>query len=446
MIKELLSFPSRVSLSLLVTMVIGAAPAWAQTDPSEIAQLRAEIAQLLARVAELEARQQAASSQATPPQAELATAPTTTASPTPAPVPAAVSWAWSGDFRYRSESLDIDSAPNRQRDRIRARVGLTATVSDDVSAVVRISTGDGLDPRSANATLSQLAERKSLGVELAYLRWQPGGESADWTVLAGKMPPPWQRSPSYFLDTDINPEGLAALWQPAKTGPFASVYYFSLLERKAARDSTLWGGQLGWRWNGGTQLALGLFDYQHVEGSDPFLDQDPAAAFGNSLTTGVLCRVGVARCLAQDFQILQGLVDYRSKEWGWPMRLYAEYARNLAYDRGRALATGGSLGDGAGDQAYALGFTLGEARTPGGVEWGLLYQDVERDALFAPWLDADFGSGYSAASGWVMRLGYALSPRWVLNATLFETDRDLDPTAGRERGEERLHLDMNARF
>lgn len=460
MIKVFKSLSSRAVIAASIIMLIGASPTGAsstgaspasdQSDREEIAQLRAEIEQLLARVAELEARQQASSAEVAtavvPSAASAGASSAVSAGASAANTAATLSWRWSGDFRYRSESLDIDSAPHRQRDRIRARVGFTATVSEDVAAVLRIATSDGLDPRSANVTLSQLAERKSLGVELAYLRWQPGGADADWTWLAGKMPPPWQRSPSYFLDTDINPEGIAAQWQRGRTGPFASIYYFSLLERSAARDSTLWGAQLGWRWSEGTQVALGLFDYQAVEGNDPFLRQDPAAAFGNSLTTGSLCREGVTRCLAQDFQVLQGLIDYRTQRGALPIRLYGEFARNLAFDTSRARSTGGLLGNRAGDQAYALGITIGEARNAGGVEWGLVYQDIERDALFAPWLDADFGSGYSAVSGVVMRLGYALSPRWMLNATWFETERDLAPSFDRERGEQRLHLDMNARF
>lgn len=444
MIKEIVRRSSRVSILGVASMWIGAHPVWAQGGAqagaqveaqAEIAELRAEVEKLLARVAELEARQAASAS------ASVAVAAATAAPPVAKP--AEVTWRWSGDVRYRHETLELGSDPNRQRDRIRARIGFTADVGEGVSAVVRVATSDGLDPRSANVTLDQLGERKTIGVDLAYLRWQPGGAGSDWQLTAGKMPTPWRVTPGFFHDTDVNPEGLAIAWQSGKTGPFASLFYLSLLERKTDRDSTLLGGQVGYRPTPEWTFALGYFDYQTVQGGDPFLDRDPAAAFGNSLTT-LGCRSGVSRCLAQDFDVLQAQVDYRTERWAWPLRVHAEYGRNLAFDADIA-STLTRYRAGAGDEAYSLGFTVGEARAAGGIAYSVLYQDVERDALFAPWLDADVASGFSAASGTILRVAYALTPRWILNANWFDAERHLEGEAG-ERREQRLHLDVSARF
>lgn len=445
MIKEILVFSSRVFALGLISILLGTQPVAAEGEQrAELTQLRAEIERLLVRVAELEARQAAAGVAA---PVAAAAAPAVAPTGAPVPVTAAVSWRWSGDLRYRSETLDIEALPNRQRDRVRARIGFSAEVGEDVSAVWRASTSDGLDPRAANTTLDQLGKRKTIGIDLAYLRWRPGGADSSWQVTAGKMLAPWRMTPGFFFDTDVNPEGLAIAWQQAAGGPFASVYYLSLLERRTARDSSIWGAQLGWRGQA-TTVAMAYFDYQTVQGYDPFLDRNPAAAFGNSLVRGVSCRAGVADCLAQDFDVLQGLVDYRgelaSALGGWPIRLHAEYALNLGYESASRAATGAVAARGAGDEAFSLGITLGETQTAGGWQWGLVYQDVERDALFAPWLDADFASGFSASSGWVWRLGYALTPRWQLNASWFDTERVLE--GGADIREQRLHLDVNTRF
>ena len=438
MIKEIVALSSRVSRIVLISILVGATPLWAAGETSstsspqdpraELAALRAEIEILLARVAELEARQ---SSAAAPP-APAAAGPSFTA---------AVSWRWSGDARYRSETLNIESAPTRQRDRVRARVGFTAAVNDDVTATIRVATSDDLNPRAANVTLDQLGQRKTIGVDFAYLRWRPGGAEAQWQFTAGKMPTPWRVTPGFFMDTDVNPEGLAIAWESGAEGPFASLYYLSLLERRTARDSWILGAQVGWRGEA-TTLAMSYVDYQAVQGFDPFLNRDPAAAFGNSLTSGAVCREGLTRCLAQDFDILQGLIDYRETVGSWPLRLFAEYAVNLGFDASRAAPV--AAGRGSGDEAFSLGLTLGEARTAGGVELSAIYQVVEHDALYAPWLDADFASGFSASSGLVWRLGYALTPRWVLNASWFDTERVLE--SGADRREQRLHLDVNTRF
>ncbi len=449
MIKEIVSLSSRVSALALVSIAIGAAPLSLHAEPQdEIAQLRAEIEKLLARVSELEARQAAAV--AAPVVTAPASAPASQGAP--APARAAVAWRWSGDLRYRSEFIEIGTAPDRQRDRIRARFGFTAEVSEGVSATVRVATSDGLDPRVGNATLGQLGERKTFGVEHAYLRWQPSGELADWQVTAGKMPTPWQVTPGLFLDTDVYPEGLALAWQGRDTGFFASAFYVSLTERSQSSDSTLLGAQLGWQVTPDAKLALGYFDYQTMQGADPFLNRNASLSFGNSLTSGAACRAGIARCLLQDFDVLQGLVDYRTERFGWPLRLHAEYARNLAYDSGLFAIAGQTAEKGAGDEAYSLGVTLGETNAPGSMQWSVIYQETERDALFAPWLDADFASGFSASSGMVLRFGYALTPRWRLNASWFNTERELTvgegaaADTGTERREQRLQLDVNTRF
>lgn len=457
MIKEIVALSSRVSRSFLISILVGATPLWAAGETSstsspqdpraELAALRAEIEKLLARVAELETRQ---SSAATAAANAAPTAPAAAATPAVAasakgsvPATAAVSWRWSGDARYRSETLNIEGAPTRQRDRVRARVGFVADVSEDVTAGVRIGTSDGLDPRSANVTLDQLGERKTIGIDLAYLRWQPGGRHAAWQFTAGKMPTPWRVTPGFFFDTDINPEGLAVGWKVGDQGPFASLYYLSLLERRTTRDSWILGAQVGWRGEAMT-LAASYVDYQSVQGFDPFLDRNPAAAFGNSLATGSACMAGLTQCLAQDFDILQGLIDYRGTLASRPLRLYAEYAVNLAFERSRLAPVAGNAARGGGDDAFSVGVSWGDTRAAGGLEVSAVYQDIERDALYAPWLDADFASGFSASSGLVWRLGYALTPRWVLNASWFDTERVLE--SGADRREQRLHLDVNTRF
>jgi hypothetical protein len=120
------------------------------------------------------------------------------------------------------------------------------------------------------------------------------------------------------------------------------------------------------------------------------------------------------------------------------------------------------------DTAYAVGAQFGAASAVKGTwELGLLYQQVEKDALFGQLLDSDFGDGNTDTKGFVVRGGYTLARNWTLNATLFlnelandvpqsvtvfndaTTTLPYDTTVINgvfDRDYKRLQLDLNFRF
>ena len=98
-------------------------------------------------------------------------------------------------------------------------------VNDTVTGVLALATGSS-DPRSANQTLTDQNSRKEIELDLAYVTWAP---NADWKFTAGKQRYPWQRTPSYFYDSDVNVEGLAANY--AKGNFFGAMFYDWLSER-----------------------------------------------------------------------------------------------------------------------------------------------------------------------------------------------------------------------
>ena len=119
---------------------------------------------------------------------------------------------WRGDFRFRHEHVTGDrddsgtaeDAADRDRQRIRARFGFDATITDSIKTTMALATG-GDDPRATNQTLGGVSSRKTIGLDLAYADWRfmRGGN-----LVLGKQPyPVWRPAWSYFLDTDVNPEG-----------------------------------------------------------------------------------------------------------------------------------------------------------------------------------------------------------------------------------------------
>lgn len=375
---------------------------------------------------------------------------------------------FSGDIRYRNESFDVEYVErNRNRDRVRARLNANYRVNDTVTGVFGIATG-GTDPRSSNQTLTDQNSRKDFELDLAYVQWAP---NASWRVTAGKQRYSWQRSPSLFFDGDVNPEGIAVNY--AKGNLFAGVFYDWLAERALSfsnvttgtnTDSILYGAQIGYRIPVSDAVRLTVagtyFDFDGVQGYNPLFG---GSSFGNTTVTGAACSRTLAAntaCLASDFDIVEGYADLSATVAGRPLRVFLDYARNTAAEV-NAVA-GEKL-----DTALSIGFGYGAASaTPRTWEFGVVYQQIEKDSLFGQFLDSDFGDGNTDTDGLVFRGGYTLARNLTVNGTLFlnqlsndvpqsvtvfdtNTPAPLDTISIPgifDRDYKRLQLDLNFRF
>jgi len=116
---------------------------------------------------------------------------------------------FNGDVRLRGESFFQDAPGffDRNRARIRARFGFDSKLNEDFTAGVYIATGSLGDLTSANETLTNFFNRKTIGVDKAFITYQPVAHK--WLQLTGgKFAYTWTRT-SLTFDPDINPEGFA---------------------------------------------------------------------------------------------------------------------------------------------------------------------------------------------------------------------------------------------
>ncbi len=190
------------------------------------------------------------------------------------------------------------------------------------------------------------------------------------------------------------------------------------------------------------------------------------SSFGNTTVVGVgngcsrTLAAGTA-CLASDFNIIEASADLTASLGGKPLRFFIDYAQNQEAEINATAQE--KL-----DTAYATGITYGAASAAKGTwEFGVLYQQIEKDALFGQLLDSDFGDGNTDTKGFVFRGGYTVARNWTLNATLFLNDlandvpqngivvfneataAPLDTTTINgvfDRDYKRLQLDLNFRF
>ena len=121
-------------------------------------------------------------------------------------------------------------------------------------------------------------------------------------------------------------------------------------------------------------------------------------------------------CLASDFNIIEASADLTATLGGKPLRFFIDYAQNQEAEINATAQE--KL-----DTAYAVGASYGAASAAKGTwEFGVLYQQIEKDALFGQLLDSDFGDGNTDTKGIVFRGGYTVARNWTLNATLFLND------------------------
>jgi Putative porin len=431
---------SRNRSSLLAATALASVLALAAGLPTavnadEVSELKAAVAALQKRLDELESRAQVVDETNDRQTDQIAMTRSNIGSWVP-------NFTFRGDFRYRNETTDQEYVGERNRDRIRVRTGFVAKVNDTIRTEFGLSTNEANNPRAANQTLTDGNSHKNIFLDMAYVEWQP---LPDWKFTAGKMRYPWVRTGlNLFFDNDVNPEGLAVNF--ARGDFFASSIYNILKERTtvsatnlaASGESTMLGGQFGWRpviGSGRLTLAAGVFDMNSVQGRLPVF----SAANGNT-TRNTGCIGGGIGCLASDYNLVEVIAEWVAPIAGRPFTVYVDYAKNQA-----------AINDL--DTAYSAGFMYGRAADAHTWEFAYNYQNLEKDALYGEFVDSNWNAGNTDGKGHTFRFAYAFARNWTLNSTYFLNKSNLDaavnvPGVGNvfDRDYKRLQLDMNFRY
>jgi hypothetical protein len=356
-----------------------------------------------------------------------------------------------GDFRMRDENIEsqrvssgevVDNS-SRNRARFRARFGFDATVTDRTTATFRLASGDG-DPRSTNQTLTNISSSKDIWIDQAYVDWKfmQGGD-----LLLGKQAYPfWRPVSSLFYDGDFNPEGAAVKFDRGMF--FGSGYWWWLQENYSSsktgnnEDANLWGTQLGLKFallGGETRLAAQYYSCGACKNNNPFWNAAPGVnnSYGNTTINQSGSGTTAVNVLKYGYDVLQlsGQMDLTA--FNLPLALWVDWAQNMASDVEY-------------DTAYNVGFLLGKASNPKTWEFGVMWQELDKDALFAQMIDSDFAGGNTDSNGWVFRGGYAPVKNITLNATYFlnEQNKDVSPSGTDVTGldYDRWQLDVNYKF
>jgi len=357
----------------------------------------------------------------------------------------------------------INTEEERQRVRLRARLGLTAKVSDAVSAGFRITTGTLTDPVSTNQTLGDDFNKFSLVLDRAFVKAQPW----DWlAVTGGRMPNPFF-STDLVWDDDLNFDGVAVTLNPlvrsdSNVKPFFTVGAFPLQEVETsainlAEDKWLYAAQAGLDWKMGPntrgRLGLAYYDYRDIAATeDPVFDgfYDYADSVlrarqkGNTMFEVAPSDEPGLYGLAADYSLvnLTATLDLAHFE---PVHviLDGDLVKNVGYDEAKVNKL---LVEPM--EARTLGWqtkvTVGWPAVQNKGDWQVFlgYRHLERDAVLDAFADSDFRLGGTNSKGYFVGGLYGLDRNTWLSAKWLSADA-ID---GLPLGVDVLQVDFNAKF
>jgi hypothetical protein len=124
---------------------------------------------------------------------------------------------FNGDVRIRQEDFfgsgagacasSVTNCNPRVRERIRARLGVDGRLGEDFTGGFYLASGVLTDPTSTNETLTNVFEKKTVGIDRAFITYNPS--AAKWlTLTGGKFAATWIKTNQTF-DPDLNPEGFS---------------------------------------------------------------------------------------------------------------------------------------------------------------------------------------------------------------------------------------------
>lgn len=378
-----------------------------------------------------------------------------------------------GDVRLRTEGFYADNLNARTRERLRARIGVTVAPTDEVSATIRLASGDASDPISTNQSFQNTFTRKSINLDWAYLTVRPAGtfglEPGWGFFMGGKMPVQAYRVSELVFDDDLSPEGaqeqlvLAEHREGAFRGLKVNGFQWVVDEFSSAGDPWMIGGQVVSDFAVGDKgplvtVALADYSYQSMNKVAAKFLEPSSKNYNSQLAISNDLRHnpdGKINGFDSGFNILNlnGEVNFPNVWKTYGAGLFGDFAYNTqADDRGTGFALGAGFG------SSGRGWYTNNLKNPGDWAVAYAYERIEQDAVPAmfAYSDAAFVTSDGTIAGStnvqfsMLRLDYMLFPGFQLTAkTHFINSLDRETASGATSGNAtlvRTQLDASLKF
>lgn len=336
---------------------------------------------------------------------------------------------FNGDIRVRGESFFQDCAAcvDRNRARVRVRFGFEGRLNEDFVGGAALATGSLGDPTTTNETLTNFLDRKTIGLDRAYITYNPVAHK--WiSATGGKFAYQWQRT-QVTGDPDINPEGFNLKLSfdthlPVVKNVTVQGINYLFSEASTGTDSYALGEQLSaklqfgaWsatpsflvlKWNNPDAIFnASAFAVQATSGGKgvPTPGEGPGCAKGNKLPTIAPCAFspnGMTNATYLDGDgkphfysqfLYADLIlnnQFKTGSERFPVNLLLEYENNLDA-KDHPLDSTGAVVNSLGKQShtYLVDVSLGQTKNKNDVQFGYAWLREEQDAAIASFAESD---------------------------------------------------------
>ena len=297
-----------------------------------------------------------------------------------------------GDLRGRVQGTYDQAEEAIPRDQMifRVRTGLVLNYGSEWEGGLRLAAGNlnanyGGSPLTTQYVMGDNAAQKYVFIDRSYLRWAKElTPEAGVKLTFGKMENPFYAPSNLLFDIDYAPEGAAAelAWKATPRDRWQFVAGLMVLDEivTSARDPFFLGARARWEhtWNDAWSSTVTA---QYLPIVHP--EQLTATNIANNLVGNTRTASGV---LVHDYEpiyteatLTRTLAHFPGYPGKFPVTLQGEFIHNP--------------GAPTQNEAWGLGLTLGRAGTAG--KWEFTYRrlQMEADAVFEEFQEADFG-GY----------------------------------------------------
>jgi uncharacterized coiled-coil protein SlyX len=353
-----------------------------------------------------------------------------------------------GFYNQQTQKAGGSSVDARNRTRFRWRLGVRYTYSDELSATMRIASGNPNDPISTNETFGSEWTPKHVNLDWAYLTVAPGKtfgiRPGLFTVNAGKFPNPMFKVGEMVFDDDLSPEGfneaIQVLEHPVGILDQLKINLEQWNNQEVANagDGWMFGGQLNPTAHvGNVLLEGGLGQYY-------WLNPDLIAQASNTNSTLVLSNLVDKATVSGKSTIIGFQSGFNQTDLTlaatipniagtMPLKFFGDYVYNWQAVNSNA---NGAMG----------GFRLGNPVDAGDWAGALYYEYLQQEAAIGDFTFSDFNNGGTNLKGPVVQLDYQLFKPLTLTARSMFTNY-IDPSDTiNNRTQVRLQLDAMFRF
>lgn len=370
-----------------------------------------------------------------------------------------------GGFDQAGQNAFLDASGDRIRTRGTARLGVESTLSDSITAGIRLSTGNSTDLVSESQTLDGTSPYQ-FGVDELYIRDdQRNAQKFPWlSVVGGRFLNPYDTPDDLIFHRDLTFTGLAATGRigfgdgsPEQSHVFITLGAHALQEiQLSPQDKWLVAAQIGTnlRWGGQhLRVAAGFYDYFNVTGrlnppdstiynytAPTFLRQGNTVFDISNSTSDPSVNL---YAYASKFRLADVNATYRVEVGRYEAALTADAVRNLGFDSASVSERVGYYVP-ARINGYQVQASFGDPTVVTLGAWRALigYRYLENDAVIDAYTDSDFHFGGTNARGYYFIGDVGVANRvWVRVRYLSANEID-----GPIFGVDTLQLDLNTRF